>query len=237
MVATNTALANLRTQLYSGNEKQQLAALNTLSTVGVEGYPLLQEFLQASTTLDPVPPLWIRGQTYRLLVQAEDAGVKAFLSQHYPAGVLPLLSERQIDYRPLAERLVHLEFEAADRLTSQTLCVLAGAAAQKRGWLYFTEVEQLPVTDLQTIDQLWLAFSLGRFGYSVQRQLWLGCGQNWDRLWEKIGWRNGKKWPRYPSEFIWDLSAPRGHLPLTNQLRGVQLINALLNHPAWQYSP
>lgn len=237
MVATDLALADLRTQLYSGNEKQQLAALDTLSKVGVEGYRLLQEFLQASTTLEPAPPVWIRGQTYRLLLQAEDANIKDFLNQQYPNGVLPLRSERNIDYLPLANLLVNLEFEAADRLTNKTLCALAGAAAQKRGWLYFTEVEQLPVTDLQTIDQLWLAFSLGRFGYSVQRQLWLSCGQNWDRLWEKIGWRSGKKWPRYPTEFIWDLSAPRGHLPLTNQLRGVQLINALLNHPAWQSSP
>jgi len=236
MVAMNLALADLRTQLYSGSEKQQLAALDTLATVGVEGYPLLQEFLQASETLQPVPPLWVRGQAYRLLVQAEDAAVKDVLSQQYPAGVVPLLSERGMDYRPLADLLVNLKFEAADRLTSQTLCALAGPAAQKRRWLYFTEVEHLPITDLQTIDRLWLAFSLGRFGYSVQRQLWLGCGQNWDRLWEKIGWRQGKKWPRYPTEFIWDLSAPRGHLPLTNQLRGVQLINALLNHPAWNAS-
>lgn len=159
--------------------------------------------------------------------------MQAFLQQHYPQGVIPLRSDRGVDYRELAELLVAEKFEAADRLTSQKLCELAYSMAQKRRWLYFTEVEQLPIVDLQTIDQLWLAFSLGRFGYSVQRQLWLGCGQNWDRLWEKIGWRQGKRWPRYPNEFIWDLSAPRGHLPLTNQLRGVQVINALLNHPAW----
>jgi hypothetical protein len=27
--------------------------------------------------------------------------------------------------------------------------------------------------------------------------------------------------------------APQGHLPLSNQLRGVQAYNALLSHPAW----
>ncbi|BCX13331.1 MAG: GUN4 domain-containing protein [Thermosynechococcus sp.] len=233
MVTAEPALADLREQLYSGNEKSQLAAMTTLSTAGSEGYDLLQEFLKDSATFSPPPAPWVRGQAYRLLCYSREASVQAFLQQHYPQGVIPLRSDRGVDYQELAELLVAEKFEAADRLTTQKLCELAGPMAQKRRWLYFTEVEQFPVVDLQTIDQLWLAFSLGRFGYSVQRQLWLGCGQNWERLWEKIGWRQGKRWPRYPNEFIWDLSAPRGHLPLTNQLRGVRVINALLNHPAW----
>ncbi|MEO8890989.1 MAG: GUN4 domain-containing protein, partial [Coleofasciculaceae cyanobacterium] len=33
--------------------------------------------------------------------------------------------------------------------------------------------------------------------------------------------------------FIWDLSAPRGHLPLSNQLRGVRPFAALMGHRAW----
>ncbi|MGB0562323.1 MAG: GUN4 domain-containing protein, partial [Spirulinaceae cyanobacterium] len=31
----------------------------------------------------------------------------------------------------------------------------------------------------------------------------------------------------------WDLTAPKGHLPLSNQLRGVRTFEAILNHPAW----
>ena len=35
------------------------------------------------------------------------------------------------------------------------------------------------------------------------------------------------------SEFTYDTSAPRGHLPLTSALRGTTLLKKLLDHPAW----
>jgi hypothetical protein len=36
------------------------------------------------------------------------------------------------------------------------------------------------------------------------------------------------------NEFLYDLvAAPRGHLPLTNALRGTQLLKHLLQHPVW----
>lgn len=39
----------------------------------------------------------------------------------------------------------------------------------------------------------------------------------------------------FPSEFVWELNddTPEGHLPLTNALRGTQLLNNILNHPAF----
>ena len=103
----------------------------------------------------------------------------------------------------------------------------------KRNWVYFTEVEQFPVVDLQTLDRLWLAYSEGKFGFSVQRRLWLSLGQDWDKLWPRLAWTDDNIWTRYPGGFIWDLSAPDGHLPLSNQLRGVRMMAALLTHPAW----
>jgi GUN4-like. len=92
---------------------------------------------------------------------------------------------------------------------------------------------EFAVADLQTINTLWKVHSEGKFGFSVQREIWLGSGKNWDKLWPLIGWKKGNNWTRYPQEFIWDLSAPRGHLPLSNQLRGVQPFAALMAHPAW----
>ncbi|NET49629.1 MAG: hypothetical protein F6K09_13095, partial [Merismopedia sp. SIO2A8] len=49
----------------------------------------------------------------------------------------------------------------------------------------------------------------------------------------KIGWKSGNSCTRYPNEFTWDISAPAGHLPLSNQLRGVRVMSSLLSHPAW----
>lgn len=39
----------------------------------------------------------------------------------------------------------------------------------------------------------------------------------------------------FPNEFIWELTedTPEGHLPLTNALRGTQLLNCILSHPAF----
>jgi len=144
-----------------------------------------------------------------------------------------LNSEAGINYVPLQKLLAEQKFQEADRLTLQKMCELAGSSAVQRKWLYFTEVEQFPIADLQTINQLWLNYSEGKFGFSVQREIWLSVGKNWEKFWSKIGWKAGNVWTRYPQEFTWDLTAPKGHLPLSNQLRGVRVIASLLSHPAW----
>lgn len=144
-----------------------------------------------------------------------------------------LRSQRGVDYSPLQALLAQQDFQAADQLTLQKLCEIAGTTAEQRKWVYFTEVDSFPILDLQTINQLWLTHSAGRFGFSVQREIWLSVGKNWAKFWPKIGWKQGNSWTRYPQEFTWDLSAPKGHLPLSNQLRGVRMMAALLNHPAW----
>lgn len=38
---------------------------------------------------------------------------------------------------------------------------------------------------------------------------------------------------KWPAEFKYSQDAPRGHLPLTNCLRGTQLFEELLAHPAF----
>lgn len=39
----------------------------------------------------------------------------------------------------------------------------------------------------------------------------------------------------FPDEFVWELKddTPEGHLPLTNALRGTQLLTCILTHPAF----
>ena len=39
-----------------------------------------------------------------------------------------------------------------------------------------------------------------------------------------------RKWPK---EFKYNLDAVNGHLPLTNALRGTQLFQAIMEHPAF----
>jgi hypothetical protein len=230
--ATYTAsqLDDLRLKLRSESPKTQIQALQDITQVGEAGLDLLMEFLLERRTTNATP---IEGRAYQALYTDNSAKATAFLQTHFPTGLVPLRSDRNIDYSALQQLLAQQDFEAADRLTLQKLCEIAGPAAVQRKWIYFTEVENLPTTDLQTINTLWLVHSEGKFGFSVQREIWISLGKDWDKLWPKIGWKSANNWTRYPQAFTWNLSAPRGHLPLSNQLRGVRVMASLLAHPAW----
>lgn len=228
---TKIDLSALRLQLTAGSEKVQQQLLQQLSTLGNTGEQVLMEFLLERRFN---PPSWVDGKAYQMLYTSESPLSREFLQTYFPTGIVPLHSERGIDYSPLQQLLTAQDFQAADRITLQKLCELAGPAAVQRKWLYFTEVENFTITDLQTINTLWLVHSEGKFGFSVQREIWLSLEKNWEKFWSKIGWKTGNNWTRYPDGFTWNLTAPKGHLPLSNQLRGVRVIASLLSHPAWK---
>ena len=164
------------------------------------------------------------------------------LHRHQPSALSPLFnasggwfaacSESDLDYSPLQQALLEERFEEADRLTSAFLRQLAGEQAERRGYVYFSEVLSMRGLDLVTMDRLWIAYSQGRFGFTVQARLLATLNGRYDKLWPRIGWKQEGVWTRYPNAFDWSLTAPEGHMPLVNQLRGIRLIDALLNHPS-----
>ncbi len=141
-------------------------------------------------------------------------------------------SDIDINYEEMQLMLVEQKFEEADRLTSSYLRKLAGKLAEKRGYVFYSEVMNMPGKDLQTIDRLWTIYSTGRFGFSIQAKILKSVGKKYELLWPKIGWKKMGIWTRYPSSFCWSLEAPDGHMPLINQLRGVRLMDSILRHPA-----
>ena len=141
-------------------------------------------------------------------------------------------SDIDINYDKLQLRLVEQEFEEADRLTSSYLRKLAGKLAEKRGYVFYSEVKNMSDKDLQTIDRLWTIYSTGRFGFSIQAKILKSVGKKYELMWPKIGWKKDGLWTRYPGAFCWSLDAPDGHMPLINQLRGVRLMDSILRHPA-----
>eukprot|EP01025_Chloroclados_australasicus_P028916 TRINITY_DN286_c0_g4_i1.p1 TRINITY_DN286_c0_g4~~TRINITY_DN286_c0_g4_i1.p1 ORF type:complete len:235 (-),score=12.83 TRINITY_DN286_c0_g4_i1:104-808(-) len=147
-----------------------------------------------------------------------------------------LKSGRNVDYEPLRQALLEKDFFKADDIHRKKLIEVAGEPAQERGWVYFSEVKDIPVEDLQTIDQLWVASSNGKFGFSVQRQIWRACDMKWSKFFQAINWLKGEKlnYRAWPAEFIYDLEATKGHLPLTNALRGTQLFECIMTHPAFE---
>ena len=144
-----------------------------------------------------------------------------------------------VDYVPLATMLATGDFEGADQFTRDALIKIAGEGAKKREYVYFTEVAKIPSIDLCTIERLWLQFSNGAFGYSVQKRVWDIEKGDFDNFIRRIGWttvenESERKLRWYgQSEFIYTLKAPKGHLPLTSALRGTQLMKKLMEHPVW----
>jgi len=151
-----------------------------------------------------------------------------------------LPSDCGMDYVPLATMLATGQLAEADQFTRDALIDIAGAREKGRDFVYFTDVKNIPNTDLATIERLWNKFSGGKFGYSVQKKKWKQSKSDFEVFCRKIGWtttdgevERKKRWFG-ASEFIYDVKkAPEGHLPLTSALRGTSLITNLLNHPVW----
>ncbi|MFM1843180.1 MAG: GUN4-like protein [Cyanobacteriota bacterium] len=224
-------LTDLSQQLNDTSEKKQLAAIAQLADTGESGWQILLDYIGQKITLS-TPTLAV-GCAYQTLRNLNQPDLRVTLDQKYPTGIFPLESAQELDYSPLQAALANQAFEEADDITRHNLCQLAGDNATQRQWLYFTEVEKFPSLDLHTINSLWWLHSNGRFGFSVQRKLWLASGKEFTKLWPKIGWKDGNIWTRWPKGFTWNLSAPMGHLPLLNQLRGVRVAESLYNHPVW----
>ena len=74
----------------------------------------------------------------------------------------------------------------------------------------------------------WKVASGGKFGFSVQRDIWNQNQKRWAKFIKQLDWVTGeysiyKKWNATAGEFNYTIDAPRGHLPLTNALRGTQV--------------
>ena len=81
-------------------------------------------------------------------------------------------------------------------------------------------------------ENLWLKYSKGQFGYSIQKELWESpkVNQDFEKFCRLIGWNkmdNGiERKLRWfgKSEFIYDLkTAPKGHLPLTSAFSYIEI--------------
>lgn len=84
------------------------------------------------------------------------------------------------------------------------------------------DIDYFPCEDLRTIDQLWVIYSNGKFGFSVQKQIYqsLGSRKKYDKkVWEafgnRVGWSQGGSWLSYSDIFQGSLDThPEGHLPV-----------------------
>lgn len=128
-----------------------------------------------------------------------------------------LSSEKGVDYTRLRDLLKAGKWKEADKETVRVM--LKAAGKQPDDYLNPEDIEKFPCTDLRTIDQLWVRYSNGRFGFSVQKRIWESVGQDIYKFGDRVGWRKGiletsinKQWLYY-NDLTFSLEAPEGHLP------------------------
>lgn len=228
-VTPSVAIDQLLERFLAGSARQRRSLQPQLASRAQDLIPLIPACLDR---LDATGDDWGAGTLLQLLVQHGSPEDRSALKARFPDGWLATPSAAGLVYAPLQQALLEQAYEEADRLTSCHLRQLAGAAAEQRGYVYYSEVAPMPGVDLENLDRLWVVYSRGRFGFSVQGRLLAACGGQWEKLWPRLGWKSEGVWTRYPGSFTWSLEAPEGHMPLVNQLRGVRLMDALLRHPA-----
>jgi uncharacterized caspase-like protein len=138
-----------------------------------------------------------------------------------------LPSEKLVFYTLLRDLLEAQDWRRAEQETYKVMLEAVGKRDSVMNMrLYRLTSEELlnfPCTDLKTIDRLWLKYSNGHFGFSIQQEIYTECGAKlngkyagdkiWQRFGDRIGWRKDSKWLPY-AELNPSLSSPRAMFPL-----------------------
>jgi uncharacterized caspase-like protein len=164
------------------------------------------------------PPLPKAEYQGKLGQEEEKQKVVSLPKKPPPSNEVELKSEKGIDYTTLRDLLATGKWKEADEETAKVLCQAAGRTSQ--GWLRVEDIDNFPCEDLRTINQLWLHYSDGKFGFSVQKKIYESLGGTreynekvWEKFGDRVGWRKGEKWLCL-NDLIWELDgAPQGHLP------------------------
>ncbi|MGL6281861.1 MAG: GUN4 domain-containing protein [Microcoleaceae cyanobacterium] len=137
-----------------------------------------------------------------------------------------LQSEAGVNYSQLANFLQAQAWRKADEETVKIMLQAVGKGSQDR--LSMLDLETFPCEDLQMINQLWLKYSAGLFGWSVQNNIYDNITRKiteqmgdrrkyykliWQNFSDAVGWRVDNQWVYY-NNLDFSLNAPRGHLPV-----------------------
>ncbi|MHC5827939.1 MAG: GUN4 domain-containing protein, partial [Nostoc sp.] len=115
-----------------------------------------------------------------------------------------------IDYTHLRDLLAKGKWQLADQETWDLMC--QGLAKPKGSYIFSSNIDKFTCEDLQTIDHLWVNYSHGRFGFSVQTLIYKNVNGDYGIFCNQVGW-HVYNYSYANSEFNFSLKAPIGHLP------------------------
>lgn len=127
-------------------------------------------------------------------------------------------------YSKLEDLLREKQWRAADSLTL-TVMLIASGDYYPYVALSTSKVEKISCTDMRIVDELWVKYSNGHFGFSVQNEIWQEVKKDESAFYLHVGWKFKEQknllWRKYEEEvFVKDatfsLQAPKGHLPWLN---------------------
>ena len=122
----------------------------------------------------------------------------------------------------LESLLTAKNWKEADTETANVIFAIANRKST-HGYLSDEEWRVFPCQDLETINQLWINYSGGHFGFSIQKAIYQSLGVTeeyksdlWQRFGTTLGWYGEGKTDR-------SLTAPRGRLPVLGRIVGTDV--------------
>jgi serine/threonine protein kinase len=153
-------------------------------------------------------------------LQALNSALKLNYSQPIQQKPLhTLISATGVDYHHLRDLLAARQWQSADQETWALMC--QALSKPSGSYLFTTDIEKLPCEDLNTIDQLWVKYSKGRFGFSVQKQIYESVDEDYGKFCAVIDW-NTYNFGSSNNRYDFSCSAPVGHLPTRSWAGGTQ---------------
>ena len=125
---------------------------------------------------------------------------------------------QNLRYQQLEAYLKNRQWKKADDETYRLMIQTVGK--EEGQWFESEDLENFPVQDLRTINQLWLNYSSGRFGFSVQKEIYQSLGGTreynekiWRAFSDCVGWIKGEGFMNY-SDLTFREDDQFGHLPV-----------------------
>jgi len=144
--------------------------------------------------------------------------IKTYVANQQNLASQPIL---KANYIKLEQLLAAGKWKEADEETYNKMLEVGGKQqeSQFRGELIgMKDIRNFSCPDSRAMDRLWVKYSKGRFGFSVQKRIYQNLGGTRQvslAYYEAIGWKQkGEKEELLPySQLTFNSNAPSGHLP------------------------
>jgi hypothetical protein len=127
---------------------------------------------------------------------------------------------QDLRFRDLETFLKNGQWREADQETYRLMITTVGK--EEGQLLDREELLNFPCEELLAIDGLWRKYSQDRYGFSIQKEIYVKCGGQldgsypgdtiWKKFGEEVGWRVNSEWVGY-GDLKWGGIDVPGHLP------------------------